>query len=57
MIEEVVEMSERLYVMRLWRETDGGWRASLKHLGTKEARYFHSFAALAAFLCTLKRGS
>lgn len=44
---------ERLFLLRLWRDEEGGWRISLKDLGSKRARYFESLATLVAFLKTM----
>ena len=41
---------ERLYVLRIWIDDGGAWRASVKNLRTKEPRYFGTVDGLVRFI-------
>ncbi len=45
--------AERLFVLRLWRDEDDNWRASLKNLTNRKAHYFVSLPALMHYLSDL----
>jgi|HubBroStandDraft_4_1064222.scaffolds.fasta_scaffold188083_2 hypothetical protein len=50
---------ENLFVLRTWKERDGGgetqWRASVTHVSTGDRRYFTSYDELARFLDRWKK--
>jgi hypothetical protein len=50
---------ENLFVLRTWKERDGGgetqWRASVTHVSTCDRRYFTSYDELARFLDRWKK--
>ncbi len=41
---------ERLFVLRIWIDERGAWRASVKNLRTKEPRYFGTVDGLIQFI-------
>ncbi len=44
--------NEYVYMLRLWKDDDEDWRASLKPLGKENypAKYFHSVKSLSNFI-------
>ena len=53
--------SSQLFMLRMWPEDLGGgqveWRGRVQHVASGEARYFHDWATLEAFVRACSRGT